>query len=291
MKNVGLAGAKRLFLFPITVFLAVMTVFPLGYLLVISFTDSASANPVTEFVGFKNYVQILTLGQFWSSLALTLIISFTSVLIQLVLGFLGALSLSFIRRNVWLLRTLLIIPMAAAPVAVLFNWRYMFNTSTGIINYIFEALGLSSVDWLNSGGTALIAIIIVEVWTWTPFVLIILVGALSAIPEEIIEAASLDGARRSQLIWLVYVPLISPFIFVATLLRLIDSLKTFDSIQVLAGGGPGYTTTTLNYLIFLDGIRFLRFAEAAASTVVLLILIIVISRIFYNRLIKLRELA
>lgn len=289
MSNVRRRTAKRLFLLPVTVFLAVMTVFPLGYLLVISFTNRASSNPNTEFVGLDNYIQILTLGQFWSSTALTLIVSFSSVLIQLVLGFFAALSLSFLRGNVWILRTLLIIPMAAAPVAVLFNWRYMLNTSTGIINYLIEALGLPPLDWLNSGGTALLSIVLVEVWTWTPFVFIILVGALSAIPDDIVEAARLDGASRRQLVWLIYFPLISPFIFVAALLRLIDSLKTFDSIQVLTGGGPGYSTATLNYLIYLDGIRFLRFAEAAAATVVLLILIIVISRLFYNRLVKLRE--
>lgn len=289
MSNVRRRTAKRLFLLPVTVFLAVMTVFPLGYLLVISFTNRASSNPNTEFVGLDNYIQILTLGQFWSSTALTLIVSFSSVLIQLVLGFFAALSLSFLRGNVWILRTLLIIPMAAAPVAVLFNWRYMLNTSTGIINYLIESLGLPPLDWLNSGGTALLSIVLVEVWTWTPFVFIILVGALSAIPDDIVEAARLDGASRRQLVWFIYFPLISPFIFVAALLRLIDSLKTFDSIQVLTGGGPGYSTATLNYLIYLDGIRFLRFAEAAAATVVLLILIIVISRLFYNRLVKLRE--
>lgn len=282
--------AKRLFLAPITVFLLVMTVFPLGYLVVISFTDRAATNQDTQFVGLDNYISMFGLEQFWRSLGLTLIIAFTSVFFQLVLGFLAALSLSFARRNLWLIRTLLIIPMAAAPVAVLFNWRYMFNTSTGIINYVLESVGLSSVDWLNSGVTALISVIIVEVWTWTPFIFIILVGALAAIPDEVIEAASLDGANRSQLIWMVYFPLISPFLLVATLLRLIDALKTFDSIQVLTGGGPGYDTTTLNHLIFLDGIRFLRFAEAAASTVVLLVIITIIARIFYNRLLKLREL-
>jgi multiple sugar transport system permease protein len=283
--------AKRLFLAPITLFLSVMTVFPLGYLLIISFTDRAATNQDTQFVGLDNYVAMFRLEQFWSSLGLTLIIAFTSVFCQLVLGFFAALSLSFARSNLWLIRTLLIIPMAAAPVAVLFNWRYMFNTSTGIVNYLLEAVGLAPVDWLNSGATALISIILVEVWTWTPFIFIILVGAISAIPEDVIEAANLDGASRSQLIWMIYFPLISPFLLIATLLRLIDALKTFDSIQVLTAGGPGYDTTTLNHLIFLDGIRFLRFAEAAASTVVLLVIITIIARVFYNRLLKLRELA
>jgi multiple sugar transport system permease protein len=282
--------AKRLFLAPITLFLLVMTVFPLGYLLVISFTDRAATNQDTQFVGLDNYISMFGLEQFWRSLGLTLIIAFTSVFLQLVLGFFAAISLSFARRNLWVLRTLFIIPMAAAPVAVLFNWRYMFNTSTGILNYLLERLGLPAVDWLNSGVTALISVVMVEVWTWTPFIFIILVGALAAIPEEVVEAASLDGANRRQLIWLVYFPLISPFLLVATLLRLIDALKTFDSIQVLTSGGPGYDTTTLNHLIFLDGIRFLRFAEGAASTVVLLIIIIVIARVFYNRLLSLREL-
>lgn len=281
--------AKVYFLTPITLFLIFMTIIPLLYLIVVSFTNRSATNPDTEFIGFENYIDIFQLAQFWSSAYVTFLIAFVSVLLQVTLGFFAALSLSFIKRNLWLLRTFLLIPMAAAPVAILFNWRYMFNTSTGILNYILNTFGFSSIDWLNSSSTALTAIIIVEVWTWTPFVFVILVGAIAAIPDEIVEAARLDGATRSQLIRKIYLPLIAPFILIAVILRLIDSLKTFDSIQILTSGGPGYDTTTINYLIFLDGIRFLRFGEAAAMTLILLIIIIVISRFFYNKLARIQE--
>ncbi|MFV0406597.1 MAG: carbohydrate ABC transporter permease [Propioniciclava sp.] len=279
-----LQTTRRLFLLPLTVVLASLTIIPFVYNLVLSLTDSSPTNERTSFVGLGNYLDLLTDGAFWNAVRVTLTFTVIAVGVEFLLALIVALSLHRITRGAPLLRALFLLPLAAAPVAALFNWRLMLNASSGVINYVLGLVGLPQPAWTGQDGTALASLIMVDVWQWTPFVLVILVGGLAAIPAELSEAAAVDGATGWQSFWHVRLPLLKPFILVAVLFRTIDALKTFDSIEILTSGGPGSATTTLNYFVFKEGIEFLDFGRAAAAATLLLILAIVLSRLLLRSL-------
>ncbi len=276
--------SRRLFLAPITIFLLLLTIFPLAYLIVTSLTDRAATSPSTNFIGLANYKEIFLDAEFRYSLFVTFVITFCSVSLQVIFGLVLALSFSNIRSNLWLLRALYLIPMAAAPVATLFNWRFMLSSSSGIINYIISFLGITEIGWLDSRNMALISIVMVETWLWTPFVFVILIAAISSIDPSVLDAAAIDGAGRIRIAFSIYIPMIKPFLIIALVLRIIDSAKSFDTIQILTQGGPGYDTASFNFLIFKNAIEYLNFGYASAEAIVLLVILLVISRFLFNKI-------
>lgn len=278
-REAQLRRTRRLFLLPLTAVLAALTIAPFVYNLVLSLTDDSPTTERTSFVGFANYADLLTDPAFWNALRITAIFTIAAVGLQFVIAMGVAMALHRITRGSAVLRALFLLPMAMAPVAALFNWRLMLNASSGVINYVLGLVGLPQPDWTGTAGTALTTLVLVDVWQWTPFVLVILVGGLSAMPHDVHEAAAVDGASARQAFWHVTLPLLKPFILVAVLFRTIDALKTFDSIEILTSGGPGTSTTTLNYFVFREGIEFLSFGRAAAAATLLLLIAIGLSRL------------
>lgn len=154
----------------------------------------------------------------------------------------------------------------------------MLNVSYGVINYLLGVVGLPQPDWTGGGGSAPVTLVLVDIWQWTPFVLIILAGGLASIPTDAYEAAAVDGANGWRTLRYVVLPLLRPYILVAVLFRSIDALKTFDSVQILTAGGPGSATTMLNYYVFQQGISYLSFGRAAAASTILLVIATVLAR-------------
>lgn len=269
--------AQALAMTPLVTLLVLLTIVPTVYILVISFTNFASTNAETTFIGVDNYAWFLSNPAYWAQLGRTVVFVVVAVSIQLVLAMITAIAMKSIRRGAWI-RAIILLPMAAAPIAVLFNWRQILNTVFGPINYIITSLGLPPPDWLGSTTLALPTLIFVDIWQWMPFVFIILAGGLATIPEEIYEAASVDGASAWTQFWTITLPLVLPYVLVAVLFRTVDALKTFDSVQVLTSGGPGSATTMLNYGIFQEGIQFLNFGKAGAAAVLFLIVCILLTR-------------
>jgi multiple sugar transport system permease protein len=272
------SSARRLFLAPLTAILLALTVVPFVYNIYISLTDKAAGNPTTRFIWLRNYISLFQDSLFWSSIRITIMFTVVVVLFELAIALAVALALARISRGAPLLRALFLIPMAAAPVAVLFNWRVMLNVSYGVIDYVLGIFGSAQPDWTGDPSTALITLMIVDIWQWTPFVLIIVAGGLASLPADIYEASSVDGATAWQNFRFVTLPLLRPYILVAVLFRSIDALKTFDSVQILTSGGPGSTTTMLNYYIFQQGISYLNFGQAAAAATILLVIATVLAR-------------
>lgn len=269
---------RRLMLVPMTVMLLALTAFPFAYSLWLSLTDS-TASGGGDFIGLRNYTDLLGGSQFWSALRLTLVFGVFAVAIQVVLGLAVALGLNGLRREHRVLRAALILPMAATPVAVLFGWKVLLDPTQGVVNHLLGTLGLPQPDWLGTPFSAMSTMILVDVWMWTPFVIVILLGALSSLPGETLEAAHVDGATALQRLRYVVLPHIRPFLILAVLFRGIDSLKAFDSFQVLTAGGPGDATTTLNMLAYRTGLQFLDFGKAAAVSTLLLIAAIVFGKV------------
>ena len=267
---------------PALISLILITVVPFIINIINSFRDYYLVNPKgPTFIGLENFKQILfNDASFWHSLWVTLLFTAGCILIEfwLGLGIASLLSSGGPFRNV--VRSILILPMAATPVAVSFTWKIMYSPSLGIINYFLELLHIPGSSWVGDPKTALLSVILVDAWQWTPFMMLIMLAGFMSLPSEPFEAATVDGAKDWQIFRYITLPLLKPVAFTALLFRIIDALKTFDIIFVLTRGGPGNATETLNLYTYLKGFSYLRIGEASALAIIFLIIIIVISQLF-----------
>jgi multiple sugar transport system permease protein len=170
--------------------------------------------------------------------------------------------------------------MVATPVAIGLVWTLIYEPTIGLANYVLVKIGLNPVVWLGSESTALPSLILVDIWQWTPMIMLIVLSGMSALSAEPFESAKVDGASRWQMTIFVTLPLLRPTILVAILLRLIDVLKTFDIIYSTTQGGPGYATETMNILAFRQAFEYFQFGKASSTLVVFFIIVLVISGLF-----------
>ena len=273
-----------LMLMPATILLVGLTLFPFIVSLILSFTDYSLLRPgQTKFIFLDNYIELMKTDEFWIALRVTVVFTVLAVLVQVVLGVVFATLLHNENTNVSLLRTLYLLPLAITPIAATFTFRLMFNPSLGVLNYFMKLLGLEPQAWLASPNTAMLSLIIVDTWQWTPFILLICLGGLASLPSEPFEAAKVDGASSWQIFIKITVPMLYPFIGLALLFRSIDAFKTFDIIYVLTSGGPGILTRTLNLYAFKHGIEYLSMGYAGSIAIVMLIITIVVAQIFLRK--------
>ena len=263
----GLRGSTSLFWFtvPLLAFLAVLFVYPVVYEVFISFFDYKLGSPTRTFVGFKNYVTMFTTdSQFWIASLNTLVFVSLGMVCELLLGFSIALALNRRGKVVGFLRSLIIIPTSLTPLAVGMAWRTLYNPDIGPIPHLLKMFGASITAPTLDRSTALLSLVVVEFWQWTPLVVLLLLAGLKSLPTESYEAGRVDGASRWQLFWHLTIPFMRPILLLTAMLRLIDGLKTFDIIWSITGGGPGTATTVLNLRAYDVGIQQLRIGYAAA---------------------------
>ncbi|MFN8591665.1 MAG: sugar ABC transporter permease [Thermomicrobiales bacterium] len=270
-----------LLLLPSIGFLVLMTIFPTIYSFWMSLQQYNLSRPdLAHFVGFRNYGQLLTDDLFWKATRITFIFSFSVLILQFIVGFFVANLFDREGRGMNFLRTLFIIPVFASPVALGLTWRYMYQPGYGLINYVLERVGLPRVNWLANPQAALPAVIVVDVWQWTPFVALILLAGMQSISPEITEAAELDGLTRAQYLWRIVLPLLTPIIVVVGLIRLIDALKTFDMIYVITRGGPGTATYNLPLHAYSLGFASFLMGPSAATAWFVVLIVNVCATIF-----------
>jgi len=268
---------------PTIIFLVVMTIFPLIFSLGVSFTDYGLGRaPV--FVGVRNYAAFLGDPLFWHAALNTLLITLGAVGIEVALGL--ALALLFMRPlpGGGLFRVCLFIPMMISPLVVGFFWKFMFDEIFGIVNYAIQSLGGPSFSWLTHPTRALMAIIIVDVWQWTPFVFLLTLAGLRTVPQELYEAAGLEKASS----WLQFRSITLPYIrfplLLALLFRMIDTIKIFDLVYIMTGGGPGDATITLSVLTYRYGFMFYQVGKAAALSWLAVIVINILATVLIKLL-------
>lgn len=258
---------------PTWIFLALVVLIPFFYGVYLSFLNINLASFLPpSFVGFDNYKAVLAASETWSTLRITLIITFIGLLTQIPIGILLALVLHENLRGTKVFRSILITPMLLTPVAVGLTYRFMFDTDLGVINWALESLGIERVNWLGSQTSALLAIIIVDSWQSIPFVMLLVLAALTAISPSLYEAARVDGASANQIFRRITLPLITPTLLVITMIKIMDFLKLFDTLFILTRGGPGNATTTLGLWTYKTGFVFLEFSRAAALGVIITII-------------------
>lgn len=263
-------------LVPALAILALMTIAPALYIFVSSVFNTELMNPgAARFVGLGNYAQVLSNPDVWHDVGNTLFFVCAAVAIELVLGLLLALLLARRLLESNLLAGLLILPMAMTPAVSALIWRELLDPNFGWISYYLQTWHLTDapIAWLSDTTTSWMALIGLNVWQWTPFVALILLAGLQGVPAEPKEAAAVDGANAWQAFVHVTLPLLRPFIAIALLLRVIDAFKTFDTVQILTGGGPGTSTEVINLLIYRVALQDFNVGAASALGVCFLLLL------------------
>lgn len=290
-KRRGLSDAAiaNLFIWPTLILLIAWNVFPLFYSLYLSFTDySAISRQAPVWVGLENYKDILTDPLAWKYFATTGRYTLATVTIETVLGFTLAMLVKEKFRGSGLITTLILIPMMLSPVVVGLFWKLMYNPSFGYFNYL---LGFSDAtrapDMLASRfanqpvpNLALWSLVLVDIWMWTPFIMLLALSGLKAIPDYLYEAAAIDRASPWFQFWRITVPQVMPLLLIAVLFRTIDALKSFDLVMGLTGGGPGDQTELIAVNLYRQA--FLgqwRTGHASALAYIMLIIIIAISNL------------
>ena len=230
-----------------------------------------------EFVGLQNFSELFRDTRFIESMGHTAYFTVLAVVLPIVFG--TAAALVFHREFPFrgLLRTIFVMPMMATPVAVALVWTMMFHPQLGVLNYLLSLVGVGPQPWVYDPHTVIPTLILVEVWHWTPLVMLIVLGGLAGLPKEPYESALIDGANSWHMFRHITLPLVWPFIMVAIVIRTIDALKAFDTIFVITQGGPGTASETLNIFLYLQAFQFYKIGYASAVVVIFFVIIIMLS--------------
>lgn len=270
-------ATKYFFVLPAFIFVSLMVILPVLYTFLLSFTKWSMAGK-PKIVGFGNYMAMLSDSRFLHALSRTLVFSAAALFFEVVLGTSIALILNrdFVGKP--LVKTLFLLPMVATPVSIGLVWMLIYEPTFGVANTLLGYIGMQNLPvWLGSPDTALMSLAIIDIWQWTPMISLIVMAGLAALPLEPIESARVDGARTWQILVKVTLPMLSPTIVVASLLRLIDALKTFDIIYATTQGGPTFSSETLNVLAFVNAFQYFDLGYASAMLVVFFLLVLILS--------------
>lgn len=282
-RQIQLKNAAILF-FPAVICIGAVVIFPLFYSLVLSFTDTnLRARGMGTFIGLENYITALTDEYFLKSIVTTLQYTVVSVITELCVGYMIAGLLNKVKKGREFFFSIIIIPMMISCVAVGMIWRLLLHPELGIVNYLIELLGGTGRAWYGDAKYALGTLIFIDVWQETPYMTLLILAGLVSLPKDPYEAARIEGANVFQTFQKITLPLMKPTLIVATLLRAIGALKTYDLVYVITKGGPGTSTEVMTYNIYKQAYQYLNTGRAAAMSYILLAIILVIS-IFFVRI-------
>lgn len=275
---------KLLFIAPAIIYLLGFSIFPLIYSVRISLTDLNITRQGTGiFIGLKNYIDLFSEGSlFLKTLGNTFLILVLAIAIEMILGYLIA-QLFFLAKDVKgisVLRTIYIIPIMITPLIFGLTWSYILNPLLGIMNYLLTVLHLPTLSWLGSPATAIYTIIGIDVWQWTPFVVMLIFAGLTSIPQELFESAEVDGAKWYQKVLHIEIPLIERVLGIALIVRLMDLFRMFDLIYATTQGGPGGATEVISMFAYRQSFNYYNTGVGSAASIIALILTIVLSTFF-----------
>lgn len=262
-----------LFVVPSALVVLGVQLYPVLYAVYLSFFDYHIGQTQPRFVGAENYVALLGQDRVWASLRTTVILVASSLAIEFALGLLLALGLYKLTRGARIFSTLIFVPYLITPVVAALFLRWIFAARWGLADAVIASFDIFPPDWLGSPVWAFVTIIVADVWQFTPFVMLILYAGLQGMDEALLEAGKIDGASGPRLVWHIILPCLRPQILFVLAIRLMDSFRTFDSIYVLTGGGPGTATETLT--MYTYAMAFKQLDLGRASTLGVLTMLIV----------------
>ena len=271
--------ASALFVGPAVLVMAAACLYPVLSAFQLSLFDWSMGTPWSSarWVGLDNFVSAFSNPRVWSSLWTTLMFAAVCVSAEMALGIGLALALEHPVRGMAFFRTLFILPMMIAPIAVGLTWRYLFDAQFGLINAVLALFGISAKIWLADPALAFVSIVIADIWQWTPFVFIMIIAALANVDSAVIEASRIDGARWWQMTFLVKLPMIMHVIAITLMMRLIDAFRVLEVIYVLTFGGPGDSTEILSLHIYKTAFVGQQLGVAGAVSVLLLVVVALLS--------------
>lgn len=257
--------------------------FPLGYAAYLSVTDYKLTDRGTPaIVGADNFVATFGDGAFWNAFATTAVYVVIAVGLELAVGLAIALALQKQRWAKDLTRSMLLAPMFITPIAVGLTFRFLLNDQLGAIPAMLDTIGIS-YDFFGPG-KALLTLALIDVWQWTPFMVLLLLAGLESIPKEPLDAARVDGAGGLYVLRRITLPLLAPVLVVAILLRSLDAMKVFEYVFATTRGGPGTETETLQYFIYQTGIQFFRLGSASSMAFVVLVVVLAVIVFAFRRM-------
>ena len=273
---------------PAVATIVALSIFPLLYSLWLSFVRWDLQEKEHPFVGLANYGTAVADPRIWAGLKNTLLIVVAGVGLEFLLGLGLALVLVEELKGKRFIIPLLMLPVMMVPIVVAFTWNMLWDAQYGAINELLSVVTGHKVivAWLAQANTALFAMIVTDLWQWTPFMFLVLLAGLAAVSPELYEAASIDGANGWQLFRHITLPSLAPIIAVAILFRGLDAFKIFDFVYIFTQGGPGTSTETISWYIYQLGFKFFRMGYAAAMSYLVVIFLSVVATLYVTRILR-----
>ena len=268
---------------PAVVTLFLIVIIPIVFNLYLAFTKWTIGLGQPRFIGLGNFIELLSDERVLNGVKVMIYFSGLSLSLELVLGLLIAVYFNRQFKGSEVVQAIYILPFAATPVAVALIWRIMLNPEIGVLNYLLESVGLPGSLWVSSPKTVIPALVMVDVWKWTPMITLIVLAGLKSLPHEPYEAAQIDGASALQIFWYITLPLIRPVLIAAMMLRSLDNLKEFDMLYTITQGGPGIASETLYLYSYNVGFSFFK-AGYGSALMVVVFLIVLVFNVVMNRL-------
>lgn len=271
---------RLIFLAPAGIYLVVLTVFPFIYSVYLSLHKAKlTALHRKKFAWFENYADLFSDGLFLDALRNTAVLTVSSISLEIVLGFLAAKVFFSLRttRVGALLRSVSIVPMMITPICIGLIFAYIFNPTLGVANYLLEQAAIEPLGWFSDPKIALITMILVNSWQWTPFMMLLMLAGLTSIDHEQYEAAEVDGAKWYHIAAWIEIPAIRSIVIVGIILRIIDNLRLFDIVYVTTRGGPSSATEVVTFFAYKQDFQYFQIGYGSAAAVVILVISIVIT--------------
>jgi len=275
----------RLMITPTVLVLLVMTAYPVAYTCFYSFTNYKYPKP-WKFLGLKNFVSLLTNSAFRTAIWNTVKFCILAVVFEVVIGLLLAAFVNSFGHGKKVLVVLFLLPYLLPQITVALTWKMMLSKNYGIVNQVFAFLHLPTHNFFMEVGTAFNTIVLIDVWQNVPFVFLMLYAMLQSVPDSQYEAAKMDGANAVQTFFHVTIPNIRDGILLCALLRTIDSFRLFDKVNVLTGGGPAGSTSTITQFLYNYGIKNLKFGYGSAGALLMALLVLLLSSVYIRRTIR-----
>jgi len=268
---------------PAVVVLFLIVVLPIAFNIYLAFTKWTVGLGQPAFVGLDNFIDLFTDERVWNGVQVMVYFSGLSLALEIGLGLLIALYFNREFRGSEIVQAIYIFPFAATPVAVALIWRIMLNPEIGVLNYLLRSVGLPGSLWVSSEQMVIPALVMVDVWKWTPMITLIVLAGLKSLPPDPYEAARIDGANALQIFWHITLPMIRPVLIAALMLRSLDNLKEFDMIYTITQGGPGIASETLYLYSYTVGFGFFK-AGYGSALMVVVFLIVLLFNVVMNRM-------
>jgi multiple sugar transport system permease protein len=280
---VGRSSTGWAFVLPAVAVLVLLNTFPLVFSLALSFSRVDTSTGLSfGHLTLGNWNVLIHDSQFWNSVRFTIIFTVIAVAVEYIVGFILALLMRDKLAGAAAFRVLFAIPMMLAPVSIGFMWRMLYDQGNGPIDAVLRGLHLGSPGWLSDNHLAVVSVVIMDVWEWTPLMFLLLLAGLQAIPDEVIDAARIDGAGGVRIILQIIAPILSQVSVMAIFLRMIDSFTVFGQIFLLTGGGPGTATTSTTLYAFFQGFQTFNLGYGATLSLALLVIVILVATVFLS---------